>query len=104
MYVDISITKDDLRLIMGKPFKPRYAAALKNVFCPVCRRKEDNAVQPKKFWLNPAGDVLVEGACANCGADLEKLLETGIEPRQYDQAMAIREYKLEIGKDYEIRK
>ncbi|MEQ8704278.1 MAG: hypothetical protein RIC19_10185 [Phaeodactylibacter sp.] len=103
MYVDISITEEDLRLIMGKPFEPRYAAALRDAFCPACRQKEDNAVRPEKLWLNPAGDVIVEGACSSCGAPVEKLLETGVEPRQYDQAMAIREYKVEIGKDYEIR-
>jgi len=104
MYVDISITEEDLQLIMGRNFKPRYAAALRDVFCPACRQKEDNAVVPEKFWLNPAGDVIVEGACARCNAPIEKLLETGIDPRQYDQAMAIREYKVEIGKDYEVRR
>lgn len=103
MYVDISITGEDLQLIMGRNFEPRYAAALRDVFCPACRQKENNAVQPEKLWLNPAGDVIVEGACTHCSAPVEKLLETGIDPRQYDQAMAIREYKVEIGKDYEVR-
>lgn len=103
MYVAISISEEDVALIMGRRFKKDYPKALQAAHCPRCRKVDCATVDVNQLWLNPAGDVLAEGKCTDCGAPLEKLIETGVDPRQYDQAMAIREYKIEVSKDYEVR-
>ncbi|TXB62930.1 hypothetical protein [Phaeodactylibacter luteus] len=103
MYVSISIGEEDLELIMGKAYGSAYPAALQSAHCPRCRLPDNAELLPERLWLNPAGDVLVQGACRQCGGAVEKLIETGIDPVQFDQAMAIRDYKIEISKDYEVK-
>jgi hypothetical protein len=103
MYVAISISEEDVALIMGRRFKKDFPKALQSAHCHNCRKVDCATVETEQLWLNPAGDVLVEGRCADCNNPLEKLIETGIDPKQYDQAMAIREYKIEVSKDYEVR-
>jgi len=103
MYVDISISEEDVQLIMGQRFRYDYPRAVRSAHCPNCRRIDEASIEVKQLWLNPAGDILVQGNCKDCGHRIEKFIETGIIPRQYDQAMAIREYKIEVSKDYEVR-
>lgn len=104
MYVAISISEEDVALIMGRRFDKVYPLALQSAHCPRCRKVDSATIEVEQLWLNPAGDVLVEGKCASCGGPLDKLIETGVEPGQYDQAMAIREYKIEVSKDYRVKK
>ncbi|NBC08647.1 MAG: hypothetical protein GVY26_15765 [Bacteroidetes bacterium] len=104
MYVAISISEEDVALIMGRRFQKAYPDALQSAHCPRCRKVDNATITVDQLWLNPAGDVLVEGKCEHCGGPLDKLIETGVEPRQYDQAMAIREYKIEVSKDYEVKR
>jgi len=104
MYVAISISEEDVALIMGRRFNKAYPQALCSAHCPRCRKVDSATIEVEELWLNPAGDVLVEGNCASCGRPLDKLIETGVDPRQYDQAMAIREYKIEVSKDYRVKK
>ena len=103
MYVDISISEEDVQLIMGSRFRRAYPQALQSAHCPHCRKVDDATVIVEQLWLNPAGDILAQGNCARCGHSIEKFIETGIDPQQYDQAMAIREYKIEVSKDYKVR-
>ena len=103
MYIAISISEEDVALIMGRTFKKAYPEALQSAHCPRCRKVDSATIEVEQLWLNPAGDVLVDGKCASCGGPLDKLIETGVDSRQYDQAMAIREYKIDVSKDYEVR-
>lgn len=94
--LEIEISDEDLELIMG-----RRLEANPETFCPHC--KEMRVMKVREYWLNHIADITLEGACTNCGQPVSHYLETGIASDSYDQAMAIRELKIEILNDYRAR-
>lgn len=94
--LEIEISDEDLELIMG-----RRLEANPETFCLNC--KEMRLMKVREYWLNHIGDITLEGACINCAQSVSHYLETGIASDSYDQAMAIRELKIEILNNYRAR-
>lgn len=100
---EIEIKLEDVRLIMGEQFEPVFEQFIQGANCTACRRFGDATIAIKSIWLNPIGDITIEGWCKDCGERISRYLETGADPNSYDQAMAIREFKMDIQKDYNWR-
>lgn len=94
--LEIEISDEDLELIMG-----RRLEANPETFCPRC--KEMRLMKVHEYWLNHIADITLEGVCTNCSQPVSHYLETGTDSDSYDQAMAIRELKIEILNDYRTR-
>jgi len=101
--IEIKISMEDVALIMGRNFRRDYQEALHSATCPYCQKLNQASIEVESCWLNSAGDIILEGPCQKCGQHLERYVDTGIHPQQYDQAMSIRELKMEVLKDYEAR-
>ena len=99
---EIEITIDDVRLIMRSRFK-HLDKAVNNVFCRKCSKGGTSAMTVDKIWLNHLGDIILEGHCKVCNQATNRYVETGEDPDSYDQAMAIRELKIDVLKDYKSR-
>ena len=98
---EIEITMEDVRLIMGE--RVRHLPKLINSsYCLKCGGPV-TSVTVNKIWLNHLGDIIFEGHCNTCTHPVNRYVEVGENPDRYDQAMAIRELKIEVLKDYNAR-
>ena len=101
--MDIEITLDDVKLIMGNRFERGFGIVTHSIYCTNCQNGYKGTMQIKKIWLNHLGDVVLDGSCDTCGHRVQRYMETGEDPESYEQAMAIRELKIEVLKDYKRR-
>lgn len=100
---EIEIQLDDVELIMGKHFKKGFKKITENIFCNNCTEPQMIKMIIQKIWLNPIGDIILEGQCPECTNPVRRYIETGSILECYDQAMAIRELKIEVLKDFNPR-
>jgi hypothetical protein len=91
-------------LIVGKKNVKKLQKKLETDSCPACKRLGDATLAVKKIWLNNIGDIIFEGSCKDCGGELSLYFEATQFPGSFDQAMAIRELKIEVLKDFEVKK
>ncbi len=101
--MDIEINLDDVRLIMGHRFEKDYQRLIQTAYCAGCGSDYRAHMHVQRYWLNHLGDIILEGYCRKCGQRVQRYAETGVFPASYDQAMAIRELKIEVLRDYNTR-
>lgn len=94
--LEIEITKEDVQLITSEQMDDKI-----ETFCPNCRTTR--RLRIREYWLNHICDITLEGNCTVCKRSLSHYLDTGIEADSYDQAMAIRELKMNVLQDYNAR-
>ena len=100
---EIEIHLDDVELIMGKHFKKGFKKITESVVCGSCSEPQVIKMEIRKIWLNHIGDIILEGRCQTCSGPVRRYIETGSIPESYEQAMAIRELKIEVLKDFNPR-
>ncbi len=103
MNLEIQISLADVRLILGKHFNAVFKRAIAKNTCLGCQRELEAELVIKEIWLNHIGDIIVEGWCKDCGFKLSRYIEANNYPGAYDQAIAIRELKMDVLKDYNVR-
>ena len=101
--LEIEIELEDVRLILGDRFQKVFAESLQQAHCPSCQKVNNAILDIKKIWLNNVGDIIVDGWCKDCSLPIERYVDSGIYPDAYDQAMALRELKIDVLKDYNVR-
>lgn len=101
--LEIEIQLEDVRLILGSRYRQVFEKALHTNACPHCQREFNAYLQIREIWLNHIGDIIVEGTCQDCAAPLSRYIEANNYPGCYDQAIAIRDLKMEVLKDYRAR-
>lgn len=101
--LEIEIKLDDVILILGDRFDSIFRKAIHTCTCPACRREFNATLLIKEIWLNHIGDLIVEGWCKDCKFKLSLYLESSNFREAYDQAMTLRELKMEILNDYNAR-
>ncbi|MEL7123529.1 MAG: hypothetical protein AAFO07_29070 [Bacteroidota bacterium] len=99
----ISISWEDVKLILGKKRLKELQDLLKSNSCSGCQRIECATQVIHEIWLNHIGDIIIDGWCKDCGDQLSTYFEASNYPGSYDQAMSIRELKIEVLKDYDVR-
>lgn len=102
-HLEIEITLADVRLILGDRFDKVFRKAMENNTCIGCQRENKATLAIKEIWLNHIGDIIVEGFCKDCGFKISKYIEANNHAGAYDQAIAIRELKMEVLGDYRAR-
>ncbi len=95
---------EDVVLIVGKKNLKALTKKLEAASCPGCGKINEASLAIRDIWLNNIGDLIFEGQCSSCGFDLSLYFEANRYPGSFDQAMAIRELKIEVLKDYVIKK
>lgn len=100
----IGIDWEDVVLIVGKKNLKNLKQVLEAASCPSCKRLGTATLAIKKIWLNNIGDIIFDGFCKDCGEELSLYFEATQFPGSFDQAMAIRELKIEVLKDFEVKK
>jgi len=90
-------------MILGDRFNQIFRKAIHTTACPACRREFNASIAIREVWLNHIGDIIVEGYCRDCGNPLSKYIESNNFQEAYDQAMALRELKMEVLKNYNAR-
>lgn len=100
----IRINWEDVVLIVGKKNLKKLRKKLETASCPACQRLGNATMAIKGIWLNNIGDIIFEGICKDCGDELSLYFEATQFPGSFDQAMAIRELKIEVLKDFEVKK
>ena len=98
---EIEISMEDVRLIMGEKVR-QLPKIINSSFCLQCRGPV-SSMTVNKIWLNHLGDIIFEGRCNTCSSPVNRYVEVGENPDSYDQAMAIRELKIEVLRDYNPR-
>lgn len=101
--LEIEITLADVRLILGSRFEKVFRKAMYTNTCPGCQREYNATLVIKEIWLNHIGDLIVEGSCQDCGFKISRYIESSNFPEAYDQAISIRELKMEVLQDYRAR-
>ena len=101
--LEIEISLADVRLILGDRFDQVFKRAIHTSACPGCRREFNATIAIKEIWLNHIGDIIVEGWCKDCGFKLSQYIESSNFPESYDQAIAIRDLKMQVLGDYRAR-
>ena len=101
--LEIEITLADVRLILGDRFDEIFRKAVHTNACPGCQREYNATLVIKEIWLNHIGDIIVEGTCKDCGFKISRYIESSNFSDAYDQAISIRELKMEVLKDYRAR-
>ena len=101
--VEIEISLSDVRLILGDRFDSVFKKAIHTSACPGCQREFNATIAIKEIWLNHIGDLIVEGWCKDCGFKLSQYIESSNFPESYDQAIAIRDLKMQVLGDYRAR-
>jgi len=104
MNITIEIDWDDVVLILGKSKLKTLKKGLNHATCPACKRHGNAILAVKDIWLNHIGDIILDGWCKDCGYKLSKYFEANHIQGSYDQAMAIRELKIDILKNYTIKR
>lgn len=100
----IAIDWEDVVLIVGKRNLKQLKKKLETVSCPACKQLGTATLAISKIWLNNIGDIIFEGFCKDCGGKLSLYFEATQFPGSFDQAMTIRELKIEVLKDFEVKK
>ena len=100
----IGIDWEDVVLIVGKKNLKFLKEKLETADCPACKRLGTATVAIQKIWLNNIGDIIFDGFCKDCDAELSVYFEATQFTGSFDQAMAIRELKIEVLKNYEVKK
>ncbi len=101
--LEIEITIDDVRLILGDRYYTFFQKAVETAQCPKCGKAFSANMEIESIWLNHIGDIILEGTCKDCGAVISKYVEASNFASAYEQAMALRELKMEVLKDYNAR-
>lgn len=103
MNLEIEIMLSDVRLILGNHFDEVFRRAMDTNTCFGCKREGSATLVIKELWLNHIGDIIVEGFCKDCGFKISKYIEANNYVGAFDQAIAIRELKIEVLGDYRAR-
>lgn len=101
--LEIEITLADVRLILGSRFEAIFRKAIHTTACPGCQREYNATLVIQEIWLNHIGDLIVEGSCKDCGFKISRYIESSNFSEAYDQAISIRELKMEVLQDYRAR-
>lgn len=103
LHLEIEIDQDDARLILGDRYEQVYVRQIHTATCTGCGRHYNATIVEPQIWLNHIGDLIVEGSCQDCTSPVSKYIESSNYRGAYDQAMAIRELKMDVLKDYNGR-
>ena len=98
---EIEITMEDVKLIMKERVR-QLPKIINASYCLSCKGPV-NSMTVHKIWLNHLGDIIFEGSCNKCKTPVNRYVEVGDDPDSFDQAMAIRELKIEVLRDYNPR-
>lgn len=101
--LEIEISREDARLILGDRFEQEFVRAVHTATCTGCSRHYNATIEVREIWLNHIGDLIVEGTCRLCGTGISKYIEASNFRGAFDQAMSIRELKIHVLKDYNGR-
>lgn len=101
--LEIEIDRDDARLILGDRFEQEFVRAVHTATCTGCGRHYNATMEVQEIWLTPLGDLIAEGHCTHCHTPISKYIEASNFRGAFDQAMAIRELKMEVLNDYNAR-
>jgi hypothetical protein len=101
--LEIEITLADVKLILTDRFDEVFHKAMHTNACPGCPCEYNATLVIKEIWLNHIGDLIVEGTCKDCGFTLSRYIEASNFTAAYDQALNLRELKMEVLQDYRAR-
>jgi len=101
--LEIEIERDDVKLILGDRYEQEFVRAIHTATCTRCGRHYNASMAIEEIWLTPIGDLIVEGSCTDCQNAISKYIESSNFRGAFDQAMAIREFKIEVLSDYNGR-
>lgn len=101
--LEIEISLDDVKLILGDRFDEVFRKSIYTNACYGCKKEFNATLVIREIWLNHIGDIIVEGTCKDCGFKLSKYIEANNYDGAYDQAIALRELKMEVLKNYRGR-
>lgn len=103
MNLTIAIDWSDIQLILSKLQMEELKYALNHCTCPACKRHQTASLAIRDIWLNHIGDIIFDGWCKDCSYKLNVYFEANGSQESYDQAMAIRELKIDVLKDYQVK-
>lgn len=99
----IEIEWEDVELILRKKGLENLNQELKSCHCPACKRLGNATLAIKKIWLNHIGDLIFDGWCKDCAFKLSLYHEANQDEINFEQAMIIREIKIDLLKNYNIK-
>ena len=86
----LSVTLEDFRKIMGEDWKLFQEKIIHNVWCHNCDNAYHATIIDYTVEINDLNDSILHGKCEACGNPVNRYLETGENPQQFERIEEIR--------------